>query len=585
MSTTRNMALEERDIREAITRGAKKGAISHAVLQQGRIKFHAQTEVTPLYTQAASDFLSFVSNLLPKDKFHVFRTLLRVPVKTNELVAVAFDKLSRVFEGRNPVFNYQFSDTEARDDWEEYRRDRLREPQVWRTTGWEHFKTEINSVLVVDVPESQAGALPEPYFYWLPIDRVVTYEADPQTGAMSWLIFKLDGERLAVIDDGSYRVFASRDGNIGRLLRESPHDLGYCPARFFWTEPLSLSEPDVKMSPLSRELDSLDWYLFYHISKRYLDMYGSYPIYSGYEKACDYSDPETGDWCDGGFLRDKRGTYLFDRYGAMVQCPKCGSRRINGPGSFVEIPVPGKDEGGNETPDMRNPVQMLTVDRDSLDYNVDEERRLRTEIITSVVGQPEEVTQREALNEQQVRAGFESQSTVLNRVKKGFEDAQRFVDETVCRLRYGGVFLTSEVNYGTEFFLYDPAELRERYRKARESGSSEAELDALYRQIIDTEYRNNPAERRRMMLLGEIEPFPHLTRGEVSALYDKGVVDAPTMLLKMDFAGYLRRFERENMNVMLFGSETDYARKVSAIREAMLSYAREDAGSVIQTNN
>lgn len=133
-----------------------------------------------------------------------------------------------------------------------------------------------------------------------------------------------------------------------------------------------------------------------------------------------------------------------------MRCPKCGDKRITGAGSFVEIPIPD----GDKQPDLRNPVQMLTVDRTSLDYNVEEEKRLRENIITAVVGQNEEVTQREAFNEQQVKAAFESQSTVLNRVKKGFEAAQQFVDETglpiairqyvrICKsqLRHGVLFV------------------------------------------------------------------------------------------------------------------------------------------------
>ena len=159
-------------------------------------------------------------------------------------------------------------------------------------------------------------------------------------------------------------------------------------------------------------------------------MYGSYPIYSGYEQSCDFTNGENGDYCDGGFLKDKQGYYKLDQAGLLMRCPKCGDKRIVGVGSFIEIPVPD----GDKQPDLRNPVQMLTVDRNSLDYNVSEEERLRTNIITAVVGTNEEITTREALNEQQIKANFESQSTVLNRVKKGFEAAQKFVDETVCCL-------------------------------------------------------------------------------------------------------------------------------------------------------
>jgi hypothetical protein len=44
-----------------------------------------------------TDFMAFVSNLLPHDKFKMFKTLFRYPVKTNEVTGVCFDKLSRNF--------------------------------------------------------------------------------------------------------------------------------------------------------------------------------------------------------------------------------------------------------------------------------------------------------------------------------------------------------------------------------------------------------------------------------------------------------------------------------------------------------
>lgn len=52
---------------------------------------------------------------------------------------------------------------------------------------------------------------------------------------MRWIIFRQDDNRIAVIDDERYRVFTEEKGNIGELLIDSPHDLGYCPARFFGT--------------------------------------------------------------------------------------------------------------------------------------------------------------------------------------------------------------------------------------------------------------------------------------------------------------------------------------------------------------
>ena len=592
------MALSVEQIRRRVSEQRKRSTIVLAVLHQNRLRFHSEVvPSTPALaswsyrgrqphavpspvlqgregvSQALLDFMAMVENLIPKDKFETFKTLFRFPLLTNELLAVCYDKLSRIFDGRDPAFSYQFASTEQRDDWEWYRQEKLGEQNIWQTKGWDYFKTQINSVLIVDLPEEQEAGdrYPQPYFYWLPIKDVIDFEAK-ENGEMRWIAFRQDDERIAFIDDESYRIFSGKNGTIGELIREAKHDLGYCPARFFWNEPLSLDRPDVKASPVTKELDRLDWYLFYSISKRHLDMYGSYPIYWGYEQSCDFHNDETGDFCDGGFLKDKHQHWKYDNNGLMMPCPVCSQKRITGAGSFVEVPVPQEGQ-----PDLSNPVGMLAVDRESLDYNGEEEKRLRTDIITAIVGQNEEVTQREAVNEQQIKANFESQTTVLKRVKKGFEDAQKFVDDTCCRLRYGKAFLSSSISYGTEFYLFTSDELRERYKKAKEAGMSEADLDALLQQIIETEYRHNPQQMQRMIILGDLEPYRHLTRNEVQGLYDKSLIPLEQLLIKLNFADFIRRFERENMNIIEFGANVDYTKKIATIKDELTKYATEIA--------
>ena len=570
-------------IRKKISENRRADVLNRAKLHQSRIKFHTVKRVTtfnsPYISIPLTQFLAMAENILPHDKFVLFKALFRYPVKTNEITEICFDKLSRIFDGRNPAFNYQFVNSAQRDDWERYRLEKLDEPNVWSTKGWEFFKTEINSVLIVDVAREQTTDLPEPYFYWLPIDDVITYKADHTTGVMDYIVFRRRDE-IIVLDDETYRVWddEKHTGQINGVPKiEAPHDLGYCPARFFWNEPISLEDPDVKASPLSAELESLDWFEFFHISKRQLDLMGAYPILSGYEQSCDFSNAENGDYCDGGFLRDKQGHYRLDMAGLLLRCPKCGNKRIIGAGSFVEIPVPNAEEN---QPDLRNPVQILKVDRDSLDYNVEEQKRLREEIITAVVGQDEIVTDRDAFNEQQVRANFESVTTVLNRVKKGFEAAQQWVDETICRLRYGKYFISAQINYGTEFYLYSPDELRERYKAAKEAGVSESELDVMSNQILETEYRNDPTQLRRMRLLAELEPFRHLSRQEVAELYEKNLVSDVDLRIKLNFPNFVRRFERENTNILDFGIEIPYQRKIEIITDQLRQYAIEQTPQV-----
>lgn len=547
-------------------------------LHQSRIKFHTVKHVTafqsPFLSVPLTQFMAMAENILPHDKFVLFKTLFRFPVKTNEITETCFDKLSRVFDGRNPVFSYQFVTSELRDDWEYYRAKKLNEPEVWQTKGWEFFKSEINSVLIIDLPQVQEGEYPEPYFYWLPVCDIIAYEADRDTSVMKFIAFRQPG-KIVVIDDGSYRIWDDKD-NRGIIKGEpeytANHDLGYCPARFFWDEPISLEEPDVKASPISAQLESLDWFEFFHISKRTLDLMGAYPILSGYEQACDFSNAENGDYCDGGFIRDKEGRYRFDNAGLMMRCPKCGNKRIIGAGSFIEVPVPNADEN---QPDLRNPVQMLQVDRDSLDYNVEEEKRLRSDIITAVVGQEEIITDREAFNEQQVKANYESVTTILVRLKKGFEHAQKFVDETICRLRYGRYFISANIDYGTEFYIYTIAELRERYKTAKESGAPETQLDAMLTDIMETEYRNDPIRLRRMKILSDLEPFRHMTRDEVLELKNSNLISAEDALIKLNFPSYISRFERENINVMNFGDSISYDTKIKTISQRLREYAKE----------
>lgn len=571
--SSRTMNLSEEQIRKEVEKPTKAQQIRLALAQQERIKFHADTNIQSVNTDSLARFGNFVKSILPKDKTELVMNLLKFPIPTNEVTEAVWVKLSKIFDGRNPALNYQFTKTEQRDDWEWYRQEILHEPEVWSNKAWDYFKTEINCLMVVDLPErGNDKELPQPYFYFVPIEYVISYSVNHRTGNMDWVIFR-NGDRIIVIDGEEYRTYAKDDKKgIGRKKSTNPHKLGYCPCRFFWEEPLSLSQPDIKKSPLSKVLSELDWYLFYCLSKKHLDIYGSYPIYSGYVQECDYTNDE-GDTCNHGYLVDASGHYKTDLLGNLVPCPLCAKRKnLAGPGTYVEVPAPIDGQ-----PDMRNPVQLLTVDKASLDYNVSELERLKTNIINSCVGIDNTILNETSLADKQVDASFESQEGVLNRTKRGFESAQQWVDTTVCRLRYGEDFLSARINYGNEFYTLTPETLRKRYAAAKESGASDAELDAINEQMIETEYRHNPLQLQRMIILSDIEPYRHLSLDEVIRLNEKGMIANEEVMLKADFAGYVRRFERENGNIIEFGTaKLTYPQKIDTIKQTLLMYATKN---------
>ena len=569
------MALDRERVKEEIVRPSKRAIIQKAVAQQDWIKFHTDTNLDAVMSIPFMKFKNFVKSQLPKDKFLTSMNNLKFPLPTNRITENVFVKLSKIFDGRNPAFNYQFHNTQERDDWEWYRQEVLDEPRVWSQKAWRYFQTEINCVMVVDMPlvEDASDRYPQPYLYFVPISEVISYEVNPLTKNMNWIIFKSDN-RVVVIDDASYRTFAYEGTQLGELLSDNPHNLGYCPARFFWNEPLSLSVPDVKRSPLSKELSALDWYLFKSLGVKHLDTYASYPIYSAYEEECDYSDKD-GNICHKGLLQKPDGSYLTDIEGNLVLCPIChGKKQLAGAGSFINVPIPTEGQ-----PDLRKPVDITTIDKQSLDYNVGELNRLETNIVNSCVGVDNTILNETSLADKQVDATFESKDNVLNRTKSGFEEAQEWVDTTICLLRYGSAFISASVNYGNEFYTLTPEVLQKRYKEAKEGGASESELDALRQQLIETSYRHNPALMQRMLILKDLEPFVHRTQEQVQALQEKGLISPEVMMLKADFMGFIRKFERENDNILEFGSKIPYAKKIETIYNTLLDYAKQRAVS------
>lgn len=567
------MALELNEIQERLRSPRKSQEIKKAIKHENRLRFHVESCLDPSdISQPLTVFLDWVKTLIPKDKYKIFVSLFQFPTPVIQLTNTIFNDLERVFDGRNPSANYQFVDSTYRDDWEWYRNNILKEPGVWRKKGWDAAKTAINSILIVDLPGEQRKEHPDPYFYFLGIENVIDYEFKKDT--IEWIIFSQPGNKIACFDDTYYRTIQLDDhGKLSGVIIEQEHGLGYCPARFFWSTELSDQHPDIKKSPLSMQLSNLDWLLFFTISKRHLDLYAPYPIYSSYEADCDFENNETGDYCDGGYLRNSNHQYKVLRDGTVELCPICSNKRLAGVGSFIEVPVPtSKDD-----PDLKNPVQITTIDKSSLDYNVEEINRLKSEIFNSVVGIGGDIQTKQSINEMQVQANFESRIGILNSIKSNIESAIKFVDDTCCLLRYGDRFLGSSISMGTEFYLYSVDDLYAQYKNAKSNGASDAVLDSIQDQIIETEYREDSQRMQRMLILKHLEPYRHFAFSELMELQDKQLLDPDLLKIKINFPTFVDRFERENINIIEFASQLDFDQKIKIITEKLKDYVREQA--------
>ncbi len=572
------MALEVNQVAEILKSPRAKSEIAEAVNHELRLSFHTDPVLDIAGCKATADiFLKFVETLLPADKFETFKHLLRFPLFTTGVVGKVYNNLEKVYNAGDSAIEYDFVDSESRDDWEAYRSDILKASSVWEEKGWQMFKSAINSVLIVDLPVEQEGDKPSPYFYWLNIADVRDYEL--KDGVIQWIIFNQLGSKIAVFDDMSYRVFQLNDkGEIeGAALVESSHLLGYCPATFFWNTSISQSKPWLKKSPLTKELTQLDWLLFFSTAKKQLDISGAYPIYSAYREDCYYQDAE-GNACENGYITISKS----DDTTTTIKCPKCSIVKQIGPGTLWSVPMPKE----RDDPDLRNPISMLSVDVNSLEYNRDEVVRMSEDVFSSIVSGGSSESTKQAMNADQVASNFASKTTVLKSIATNFARAQTFVDDTICLLRYGrDKYLGSSINWGSKFYLYSTEELYSKYEQAKKNGSNDSELDAISLQIVETEHKNNPTQLQRALILRELEPFRHKTLTEVLTLNEKGLIDDDMVRIKVNFSSLIDRFERESINVIEFGTNLSMDLKIKTITNKLLEYVKGNRNNRESTSN
>ena len=519
---------------------------------QERLRFHTETtldkaDLSPYYREFLDWIGSKTPEILAKDKFARFKQLIKAPIQTIELTESIYSRLFRIFYSQDSYFNYRFTDDSLESDWEDYRNDKF-----WPTMGFQAMQTAIDSVWVVDLPAEQFTEFPQPGNKLIDIENVISIKNDEYNNCI-YVIFQF-GDYIYVYDDASFRVYVVRGGVIkSEPDIEVAHDLGYTPARMMWSEKLKANNLINKESPITKELTDLDWLLFHMTSKRYMDLANAYPTTVTYTLDKDYGDDNTTD----NEQRQEGGH-------------PAGSNLV-GAGSFVEVDSPRTS--AEHDPLQFGPLKVISPDVDALDWHVKEEIRLTDKIFMAVVGDDKDVKNEMAKNEMQVSASFESQKSVLSRVKKNFEIIHKFADKTICSLRYGERFIDCDIDYGTDFFLKDVDDLQEELQLAKDSGASDAILESISDNILHTKYRDDDKSITRASIINDLDPMPNRTLKEAMELFREGGIDKINFIIKSNLISFVKRFERENTSIVNFGSLVNYNSKIEQILGAFKEYA------------
>ena len=142
----KNMGLSLNQIKEILLRPQKRQLINKASSLQQRVRFHTETNISLFdYNSSAQLFLDWVSQLLPKDKYNIFVHLFQYPLPTSAVIDDVYRELERVFYSRNSSSAYQFTSSELLEDWLNYKKNVLHEPDIWKTEGWKQLQVSPNS--------------------------------------------------------------------------------------------------------------------------------------------------------------------------------------------------------------------------------------------------------------------------------------------------------------------------------------------------------------------------------------------------------------------------------------------------------
>jgi hypothetical protein len=327
---------------------------------------------------------------------------------------------------------------------------------------------------------------------------------------------------------------------------ESPHNLGYCPATFIWRDVVDPDLPIRRYNAVTEITADMDKYVIADVFKDHADLYASFPIMWKYNDACD--DP----WVAGNELLVDQNNQPYRKETPYM-----------GPGHQIDLEVPA-----GESAKMSVPAGFVQSDRTLLDYNQEKVKKLEVKIIKHLTGVDNEIQNEKAFNESQIRSQYETRHAVLRYWAENIQFVHKFLVNTIAKLRYGDEFVAVHIDYGEDFFVYDPITATKDYLEAKAAGLPGYIVDSLRKIVEDIITKTSPTMKARFDILGKLEPYRDLNLGDVDKL-------SPEWELKANFSAYVDRFEMENGSIVEFGSKIDYGNKIKLIKSKLYDYVEE----------
>lgn len=521
------------EIKDILEKKPHKDEIAQAQELESRTRFFTDPALN--YNNAdpyKTTFLKTVDNRLQNpDSSNNFRNNLTFPLKINELIESIFTKIGNIWQGQNPYYDYVFTSDNV-EGYAEYVN-----IDYFKTKIWSEFITHHNSIILTDLPSEQLQDIPEPFTSLIRINNVI--EVQSKDNVIDHVIYLFDdtkdAEKIAVIDSNEYQLFDYRNKTLGLEISNSKHDLGKCPTEWLSQMDFNSKSNIIKLNPLSKSLGKIEDLQITYTLKNILSPYAFYQFIVKYKNSSECNFDDGKNYCDDGYLKDRESDANIYSSGYVLQkCPLCN--KTPGVGDVIKKPIPtDKDD-----PDLKDVISFVAPDTTIMEYGDKYILSLESNLFDAIVGTDENLNPNENHNETAYKYNVEGQQDVIFRWKSMFEDVISKVHDDKLQLRYGELYESNSINLGTDFILADLNSLYEEKEKLKESG-----LDSVFdfnKTIISAKYQNNPAKKRRALIIDAYKPFDESIE-KVEASYKDGLIDRKDYIKQKYLSEFISQFE------------------------------------------
>lgn len=574
------MSLTTEQIQALIRAPKNRVHIDAAIRDNDWQTFHACPATDP---SDAGPYLHKFNNkaarmLKKKGKIEMFKNILSFPLPSNQIVSKGSDEWNKIFTAQDRSIEYYFEKQDMSVDFASYLND-IGIQNIIEQNIFTLAKQAVNTLVVVDLPpniieianqgkdEEANNTTPidsdnyvSPYVYLLDMSYVIDADEDNR-GNIEYVIFYAgkDRKKVIAIDDEFYRVGTIEQDEI-KFEAGSPHGLGYCPVKTIWSDNISPHVPIRRFNSVTEALSEMDKLVMSDVFSQHTDLYAGFPILWRFVAKCMYEEIE-GDPCRGG----KVPYYNNNGERKMKDCPACASNKdLVGPGTLVDMPMPVE----KEQPIIKDPINFVMPDTLILEYNQKKIEKLRQNLMWNLAGGELQTSDKDAINEDQVRSQYEKKQDILKGWVENFQKIHKFIVDTIGKLRYGNTFKGSTINYGNNFFLINMNIAVREYGEAKEAGLP-MYLVIEKRKAIDAIYSgNSPEKKDRMKMLQLLEPYLDVPLETIE-------LDTFEYELKANFSRYIDIFEANWGPITLFGYNAPLMKRITTITKHLLDYVKE----------